>query len=120
MRVVFAALLLVAGVHAALWLGTRERAEAPAAPTRFHSLSFAPFAPDADAEEGDHAHEKQIRADLDAIAPVTEAIRTYSSTGGLELVPPIAAEHNLQVTLGIWIDKDEERNKREIESAVDL
>jgi exo-beta-1,3-glucanase (GH17 family)/cellulose synthase/poly-beta-1,6-N-acetylglucosamine synthase-like glycosyltransferase len=120
MRVVFAALALVAGVHAALWLASREKAEAPAAPTKFHSLSFAPFAPDADAEDGDHAHEKQIRADLKAVAPVTEAIRTYSSTGGLELVPGIAAEDGLQVTLGIWIDKDEARNKREIDSAVDL
>ena len=31
----------------------------------------------------------------------------YSSTGGAELVPPIAAEFGLKVTVGAWIDKDQ-------------
>src|SRR5262249_31033294 len=72
------------------------------------------------ADEGVKAKAETIRADLDVIAPVTDSIRTYSSTQGLDLVPPLAAEKNLKVTLGIWIDKDEDRNKREIESAVEL
>lgn len=119
MRVVFAALALVAGVHASLWFWSRERAEAPAAPNRFVSLSFAPFTQHDDAEDTD-AKAEQIRADLDAIAPYTESIRTYSSTMGLDLVPQLAAQEGLKVTLGIWIDKDEERNRREIDMAVDL
>jgi exo-beta-1,3-glucanase (GH17 family)/cellulose synthase/poly-beta-1,6-N-acetylglucosamine synthase-like glycosyltransferase len=102
-----------------MWFWSRDVAEAPAAPNRFTSLSFAPFSQDQDAEDTS-AKADTIRADLDVIAPVTDAIRTYSSTTGLELVPALAAEKNLQVTLGIWIDKDEERNKREISSAVDL
>lgn len=120
MRVVLAALAVVAGVHASLWFWSRETAQAPAAPNRFTSLSFAPFAPADDADDGVQAKAEQIRADLDVIAPVTDSIRTYSSTMGLELVPALAAEKNLQVTLGIWIDKDEARNKREIDSTVDL
>ncbi len=121
MRVVFAALALVAGVHAALWLASHNRAEAPAAPNRFTSLSFAPFSPDEDAGQGAaKAKAEQIRADLATIAPYTDAVRTYSSTDGLELVPQLAAERNLQVTLGIWIDKNEARNKREIDNAVEL
>ncbi len=63
---------------------------------------------------------EQIRADLKAIAPYTRAIRTYSSTGGAELVPPIAAEFGLKVTVGAWIDKDKARNEREIRSALEL
>ena len=63
---------------------------------------------------------EQIRADLKAIAPYTRAIRTYSSTGGAELVPPIAAEFGLKVTVGAWIDKNKERNEREIRSALEL
>ena len=51
---------------------------------------------------------------------MTRAIRTYSSTGGVELVPGIAAEFGLRVTVGAWIDKDEDRNEREIRSAIDL
>ena len=63
---------------------------------------------------------QQIRADLKLISPYTHAIRTYSSTGGVELVPAIAAEFGLKVTLGIWIDKNEARNEREIQSAIAL
>lgn len=120
MRVVLAALALVAGVHASLWFWSRETAQAPAAPNRFTSLSFAPFSPDDNADEGAAAKAETIRADLDVIAPVTDSIRTYSSTNGLDLVPALAAEKALKVTLGIWIDKDEARNKREIDAAVEL
>ncbi|MDE2380303.1 glycosyltransferase, partial [Bradyrhizobium sp.] len=54
------------------------------------------------------------------LSTMTRAIRLYSSTGGVELVPPIAAEFGLKVTVGAWIDKNDERNKREIEAAINL
>jgi cellulose synthase/poly-beta-1,6-N-acetylglucosamine synthase-like glycosyltransferase/exo-beta-1,3-glucanase (GH17 family) len=54
------------------------------------------------------------------LAPLTRAIRTYSSTGGVELVPGIASEFALRVTAGAWIDKNQDRNEREIHSVVDL
>ena len=60
------------------------------------------------------------RRSQSCVAPYTRAIRTYSSTGGVELVPGIAAEFGLKVTVGIWIDKDEARNEREIQSALEL
>ena len=69
---------------------------------------------------GERPTVEQIRADLKAIAPYTRAIRTYSSTGGGELVAPIAAEFGLKVTVGAWIDKNQDRNEREIRSALDL
>src|SRR5262249_46799236 len=53
-------------------------------------------------------------------APYTNAVRTYSSTGGLEAVPEVAAEFGLRVTVGIWIDKNEARNEREIRNAIEL
>ncbi len=62
----------------------------------------------------------QIRSDLKLLAPITRAIRTYSSTNGVELVPSIAAEFGLHVTVGAWIDKDKARNEREIRSVIDL
>ena len=62
----------------------------------------------------------QIRADLKLLSAYTHTIRTYSSTGGVELVPAIAAEFGLKVTLGIWIDKNEARNEREIQAAIAL
>ena len=62
----------------------------------------------------------QIRADLKLLAPLTRAIRTYSATGGVELVPGIATEFGLRVTAGAWIDKNQDRNEREIRSVIDL
>ena len=38
----------------------------------------------------------------------------------MELVPPIAAEFGLKVTVGAWIDKNADRNEREIEAAIKL
>ncbi len=117
MRVVLAALALVTGLHAALWLWSRPVAEAPAAPHKFTSLSFSPYGKDEDGENAD-ANPAQVRKDIAAVAPYTEAIRTYSATRGLDVVAPLAAEKGLKVTQGIWIDKDEDRNTREIESAL--
>ena len=54
------------------------------------------------------------------LSPYTRAIRTYSSTGGVDLVPAIAKEFGLKVAVGVWIDKDEARNEREIAAALDL
>ena len=63
---------------------------------------------------------EKIRADLKKLSTLTRAIRLYSSTGGIELVPPIAAEFGLKVTVGAWIDKDKDRNKREIDAVITL
>ena len=63
---------------------------------------------------------EKIRGDLKKLSSMTRAIRLYSSTGGVELVPPIAAEFGLKVTVGAWIDKNSERNEREIDAAINL
>ena len=68
---------------------------------------------------------QKIRADLKAIAPYARAIRTYSSSGVARLIPPIAAEFGLKVTVGAWVGKnvtceDKVSNQREIRAALDL
>jgi cellulose synthase/poly-beta-1,6-N-acetylglucosamine synthase-like glycosyltransferase/exo-beta-1,3-glucanase (GH17 family) len=67
----------------------------------------------------------RIRADLKAIAAHARAIRTYSSTGVARLIPPIANEFGLKVTVGAWLGKnvtceDQVSNQREIRAAIDL
>ena len=120
MRTVVAVLALVACVHAGLWAVLRTRETAPNFNGQLASVSYSPFADSSHPDSGARPTAEQIRADLKAIAPYTRAIRTYSSTGGAELVPPIAAEFGLKVTVGAWIDKDKDRNEREIRSALDL
>jgi exo-beta-1,3-glucanase (GH17 family)/cellulose synthase/poly-beta-1,6-N-acetylglucosamine synthase-like glycosyltransferase len=120
MRSVAAVVALVICVHAGLWtLLQRQQAvaniDAPLA-----SISYSPYTRSQHPDYGDRPTAEQIRADLKILSPYTQAIRTYSSTGGGELVPAIAAEFGLKVTLGIWIDKNEDRNEREIQAAIAL
>jgi len=117
MRTVAAVLALVACVHAGLWASLRTKESAPDFTGQLASVSYAP---PTDPNSGETPTPEQIRADLKAIAPYTKAIRIYSSTGGAELVPPIAAEFGLKVTVGAWIDKHQDRNEREIRSALEL
>ncbi|HEY6602931.1 MAG TPA: glycosyltransferase [Xanthobacteraceae bacterium] len=120
MRTVAVVVALVACVHAGFWtLLQRQQAvaniDAPLA-----SISYSPYTRSQHPDHGDRPTPAQIRADLKILSPYTQAIRTYTSTGGGELVPAIAAEFGLKVTLGIWIDKNEDRNEREIQAAIAL
>jgi exo-beta-1,3-glucanase (GH17 family)/cellulose synthase/poly-beta-1,6-N-acetylglucosamine synthase-like glycosyltransferase len=120
MRTVAAVVALVACVHAGLWALGQKSLNAPDIEGQLASVSYAPFASSANADEGGRATEEQIRSDLTRVAPLTRSIRLYSSTGGVELVPGIAAEFDLRVTVGAWIDKHAERNEREIAAAIAL
>jgi exo-beta-1,3-glucanase (GH17 family)/cellulose synthase/poly-beta-1,6-N-acetylglucosamine synthase-like glycosyltransferase len=118
MRAVAIVIGLVAFVHAAIWILVDREQSAAAVQGKLLSLSYNRFAGAPAAGEAVSA--AQIRTDLAVIAQRARAVRTYSSTQGLELVPKIAGELGLKVTLGIWIDKDDARNEREIASALDL
>ena len=120
MRSVAAVVALIACVHAGLWAANRGQVAAPNVDNQLASISYAPFSNSSHPDTGDRATSAHIRADLKVIAPLTRAIRTYSSTGGVELVPGIASEFGLRVMVGAWIDKNKDRNEREIRSAVDL
>ncbi|MEP7029864.1 MAG: glycosyltransferase [Pseudolabrys sp.] len=120
MRTVAAVIALVACVHAGLWAMVRDHISAPNYDGQLASVSYAPFEGSAHPDSGQVARVEKIRSDLKMLAPQTRAIRTYSSTGGVELVPGIAAEFGLRVTVGAWLDKDNNRNDREIRSVIDL
>src|SRR5258708_38269206 len=118
MRAVVAVLLLVSGVHAAMWGVLRERQEAPDFKGILPSVSYAPSEGTGHPDVDNTPNAEKIRADMKTRAPLTRAIRLYSSTGGVELVPPIANEFGIKVMVGAWIDKDRDRNEREIAAAI--
>jgi exo-beta-1,3-glucanase (GH17 family) len=120
MRAVVAVLLFVTTVHAAMWGVFREKQEAPDFKGILPSVSYAPFEGTAHPDVDNIPNAEKIRADMKRLAGLTRAIRLYSSTGGVELVPPIAAEFGLKVTVGAWIDKNVDRNEREIDAAINL
>jgi exo-beta-1,3-glucanase (GH17 family)/cellulose synthase/poly-beta-1,6-N-acetylglucosamine synthase-like glycosyltransferase len=120
MRTVAAVLALVACVHAGMWGLLRSQGTAPNFTGQLASVSYSPFADSDHPDSGRRPTAEQIRADLKAIAPYTRAIRTYSATGGAELIPPIAAEFGLKVTVGAWIDKDVEKDVEKIREDKDV
>src|ERR1700704_4737434 len=120
MRAVVAVLLFVIAAHATLWGVLQQKQQAPDFKGILPSVSYAPFEGTAHPDVDNIPNAEKIRSDMKALAPLTRAIRLYSSTGGVELVPPIANEAGIKVTVGAWIDKNVDRNEREIQSAIDL
>src|ERR1700719_3801349 len=120
MRAVVAVLLFVIAAHATLWRVLQEKQQAPDFKGILPSVSYAPFEGTAHPDVDNIPNSEKIRTDLKTLAPLTRAIRLYSSTGGVELVPPIANEVGLKVTVGAWIDKNTDRNEREMLAAIEL
>ena len=120
MRAVVAVLLFVTAAHAGLWGLFQEKQPAPDFRGILPSVSYAPFEGSSHPDVDNIPQIEKIRADLKKLSTMTRAIRLYSSTGGVELVPPIAAEFGLKVTVGAWIDKNVDRNEREIDAAITL
>ncbi len=111
--------VLATAIHALVWLSLHERVSPPNANGTLASVSFSPINPNRNGEV-DKTTEAQIRSDLAAVVPYTRSVRTYSVSNGLALVPQLAAEYGLRVTLGVWINQWEEQNDKEIESAIAL
>jgi cellulose synthase/poly-beta-1,6-N-acetylglucosamine synthase-like glycosyltransferase/exo-beta-1,3-glucanase (GH17 family) len=132
MRSVAIVVALAACLHAGAWALLETRQVAPDINKPLASVSY-------DSRPGGKDTRPtiaQMREDLRAVAPFTRAVRTYSSTGGMENVPAVAAELGLKVSVGIWIDerafkplteikaediaRAKEANEREIRSGIEL
>ena len=96
MRLVAVAVALVACMHAGIWALSEKRIAAPDIHGPLASVSY-----------GKHPDKQvgidEIQSDLRMLAPHTRAVRTYSSTNGLEMVPSLAAQAGLRVTAGAWL-----------------
>jgi len=119
MRIVALVVALVSCVHAGLWALSEKKVSAPDIDGLVASMSYAPFQGATHADQA-QTSVAQIRSDMRMLSRHTRAVRTYSSTGGVELVPPIAAEFGVKVTAGAWLDTNTERNEREIRSVIEL
>jgi cellulose synthase/poly-beta-1,6-N-acetylglucosamine synthase-like glycosyltransferase/exo-beta-1,3-glucanase (GH17 family) len=119
--IVAAALLIAGAAHAAAWVLTYRTVAPPDAGYVIESLSF-----NIDIRKKNPSPREQerrieeIEERIEQIADVTKGLRTYSVLAELAHVPEIADRHDLTVTLGAWIGKDEASNRREIDGAVEL
>jgi cellulose synthase/poly-beta-1,6-N-acetylglucosamine synthase-like glycosyltransferase/exo-beta-1,3-glucanase (GH17 family) len=59
---------------------------------------------DFDPEKKNYPTPDQIREDMDLLAGKVHAIRTYNSLEGMEALPEIAAQRDVNLTMGAWIN----------------
>ena len=64
--------------------------------------------------------EADMDKDLSLLADKVHAVRTYSVLKGQHKVPELAAKHNLNTTVGAWIDGNLEKNRQEIETLLQV
>ncbi|MES2622864.1 MAG: glycosyltransferase [Patescibacteria group bacterium] len=64
--------------------------------------------------------ESELRADILKIKRISNCIRIYSVTNGLEVVPKIAEELKMEVIIGAWLDKFPEKNRAELINVIAL
>src|SRR5215831_8496127 len=110
MRSVAAVVALAACLHAGVWAFFQTTGTAPNVTKPLASVSYSPFQGKLDTDGTPIPTAEQIRADLKAIAPYTDTIRLYRSTRGMEMVPEIAAQLGLKVTLGIGLEANVDRD----------
>ena len=112
--------LCIVAVNLGCWFLANPKADGAPWGGVIAGLSYTPWRSGLSAETSRHADAAAIDANLALIAQRALNIRTYGTNGGQELVPKLAARHNLGVTLGIWIGRDLAANELEIANGIDL
>lgn len=87
---------------------------------KLYGLNFSPYADDqSPIEESPVPSKAQIRRRLEMIAPLTNRIRIFNSTGICQDVVQIAVELGFEVSLGAWISHDKAENEEVLEALID-
>jgi len=95
------------------------RADALPAGAKLPCVSYAPFrGSQTPLDPTTVIPPEQIEQDLAKLSRLTSCVRIYSVDMGLDRVPEIAARHNLQVLLGIWISREARRNQEQVAAGV--
>jgi cellulose synthase/poly-beta-1,6-N-acetylglucosamine synthase-like glycosyltransferase/exo-beta-1,3-glucanase (GH17 family) len=65
---------------------------------------------------------EEIEHDFELLSDKVFAVRTYnvSKEKGLDKIPELAAKHNLNSTVGAWIDVDLEENRRQVDTLIEI
>jgi glucan 1,3-beta-glucosidase len=88
---------------------------------KLQCISYAPFRADQNPLElGTYVQAAQIEEDLGRLRGLTGCVRTYSIEHGVDQVPAIAQRLGMKVMQGIWLSPEGARNRRQVETAIEL
>ena len=124
MRKLVALFILTAAAVAAAWWWLGRPLAAPAVatdPGRIQCMSYTPFRGDeSPLNAATHAEAARIEEDLSKLARLTSCVRTYATDNGLDQVLPIAQRLGIKVLQGLWLGRDREKNRIQIDTAIAL
>jgi len=83
-------------------------------------VSFNPMREYHDPEKDIFPTEEEIKQDLSLLKGKVHSVRTYSVMNGLERVPELAAQYNLNVAVGAWISSDPVANQQEVDALIGI
>ena len=110
----------VAVLSIALWALANRPAIEPPWPDKIQGFAFSPMGVDDNPIEHRLPAIETIEDDLTLLEKKTHAVRTYSVEGSLAEVPALARKHGINVMLGAAIDRDLEKNAREIHDLINI
>ncbi|HKD26696.1 MAG TPA: beta-(1-6) glucans synthase [Xanthobacteraceae bacterium] len=116
-------ILTAAAVAAAWWwLGWPLAAPAVATdPGPIQCMSYTPFrGAESPLDPATHAEVARIEEDLTKLARLTGCVRTYATDNGLDQVPAIAQRLRVKVLQGLWLGRDRQKNRIQIDTAIAL
>ena len=110
----------VAALGAWVWKGRPAPLDAPPV-ERLPCASYAPFrGAETPFDEGFMVPEARIEEDLKALSVLTNCVRTYATSNGLDAVPRVAERLGMTVLQGAWIGREAESNRIELDRALAL
>ncbi|HBI15634.1 MAG TPA: beta-(1-3)-glucosyl transferase [Desulfobulbaceae bacterium] len=110
--------IAIAVISISFWALLNQPEDEPAWPSRIQGFSFQPMRAGNDPAKHILPTEAEVDDDLKLLADKTNAVRTYSVEGVLARIPALSRKYGLNVTLGVWLDKDLEKNELEMETAI--
>ena len=111
-------LLTIAILTISVWgLANRPEIE-PLWPETIQGFSFSPMLMQHNPIENRYPSSEEIEQDLALLSGKTHAVRTYSMDKTLVQIPELAQKHGLNVALGAWIDKNQEKNTQQVEELI--
>ncbi|MFA5983419.1 MAG: glycosyltransferase [Methylococcaceae bacterium] len=116
---VFALALLVA-VNFSIWSYVNNPLQIKSWSKTLMGVTYNPMRKEHTLENNGFPTIEQIDSDLSLLSGKVHAIRTYSMLKGQDKIPELAAKHNINVSIGAWIDGDLEENKQEIETLIQV
>jgi exo-beta-1,3-glucanase (GH17 family) len=124
MRKLVALFILTAAAVAAAWWWLGQPLAAPAVaadPPRIQCMSYTPFrGGESPLNAATHAEVARIEEDLSKLARLTDCVRTYATDNGLDQVPAIAQRLGIKVLQGLWLGRDRQKNRIQIDTAIAL